>query len=169
MGKTAKTPQNINVVSDLKKENALLKQRLEIFENIIALTPGHVYWKDHNSIYLGCNDEMARVVGLKSRHDIVGKTDHDLPWKEKASVLINNDKEVIRPVAQAHSATGGIAVLFGNLAPEGAVVKKAAVAPEMMTHRGKARVFDSEEEATKAIMNKQITTVMIDMKTSMTM
>jgi dihydroxy-acid dehydratase len=68
----------------------------------------------------------------------------------------NNDKEVIRPIAQPHSPIGGIAVLFGNLAPEGAVVKRAAVAEEMMFHQGKARVFDSEEEATKAIMAKKI-------------
>lgn len=68
----------------------------------------------------------------------------------------NMDKEVIRPVAHAHSPTGGTAILFGNLAPEGAVVKRAAVAPEMMLHQGKARVFDSEEEATKAIMDKKI-------------
>ncbi|NQT32007.1 MAG: dihydroxy-acid dehydratase [Deltaproteobacteria bacterium] len=68
----------------------------------------------------------------------------------------NNDKEVIRPFAQPHSPTGGLAVLFGNLAPEGGVVKRAAVAPEMMAHRGAARVFDSEEEATKAIMSKKI-------------
>jgi dihydroxy-acid dehydratase len=68
----------------------------------------------------------------------------------------NNDKEVIRPFARAHSPIGGIAVLFGNLAPEGAVVKRAAVAEEMMSHQGKARVFDSEEEATKAIMTKKI-------------
>jgi len=68
----------------------------------------------------------------------------------------NHDKEVIRPIAHAHSATGGIAVLFGNLAPEGAVVKRAAVAEEMMFHQGTARVFDSEEEATKAIMHKRI-------------
>jgi dihydroxy-acid dehydratase len=68
----------------------------------------------------------------------------------------NNDKEVIRPFAQAHSPIGGIAVLFGNLAPEGAVVKRAAVAEEMMFHQGTARVFDSEEEATKAIMAKKI-------------
>jgi dihydroxy-acid dehydratase len=70
----------------------------------------------------------------------------------------NRDKEVIHPIAQAHSASGGIAVLFGNLAPEGAVVKRAAVAPEMMFHQGEARVFDSEEEATRAIMNKKIKT-----------
>jgi dihydroxy-acid dehydratase len=68
----------------------------------------------------------------------------------------NNDEEVIHSIARAHSPTGGLAILFGNLAPEGGVVKRAAVAPEMMTHRGKARVFDSEEEATKAIMDKKI-------------
>lgn len=63
------------------------------------------------------------------------------------------DKDVIRPLSNAHSATGGLAILFGSLAPEGAVVKSAAVAPEMMVHRGPARVFDCEEDATKAIMN----------------
>ncbi len=67
------------------------------------------------------------------------------------------DKEVIRPVANAHSAIGGLVMLFGNLAPEGAVVKRAAVAPEMMVHHGPARVFDSEEAATRAIMNGAIT------------
>jgi len=68
----------------------------------------------------------------------------------------NMDEEVIRPMANAHSPSGGIAILSGNLAPEGAVVKRSAVAPEMMAHRGAARVFDSEEEATKAIMDKKI-------------
>lgn len=66
------------------------------------------------------------------------------------------DREVIRSRAKAHSATGGLAILFGNLAPEGAVVKKAAVAPEMMVHRGPARVFDSEEATTQAIINGKI-------------
>jgi len=66
------------------------------------------------------------------------------------------DTDVIRSVDNAHAATGGIAILFGNLAPEGAVVKKSAVAPEMMVHQGPARVFDSEEEATKAILANQI-------------
>lgn len=66
------------------------------------------------------------------------------------------DREVIRPLSSPHSATGGIAILFGNLAPEGAVVKSSAVAPEMLSHRGPARVFDSEEEATAAITGKAI-------------
>jgi len=62
------------------------------------------------------------------------------------------DHNVIRPLKNPYSAEGGLAVLFGNLAPEGAVVKSAAVAPEMLKHRGPARVFNSESEATKAIM-----------------
>ncbi len=66
------------------------------------------------------------------------------------------DSEVIRPRTKAHSPTGGLAILFGNLAPEGSVVKRAAVAPEMMVHRGPARVFDSEEEATQTIMSGNI-------------
>lgn len=66
------------------------------------------------------------------------------------------DGNVIHSISHAYSATGGIAVLFGNLAPDGAVVKRAAVAPEMMVHRGPAKVFDSEEEATNAIMNNSI-------------
>ncbi|MFH0913873.1 MAG: dihydroxy-acid dehydratase [Chloroflexota bacterium] len=68
------------------------------------------------------------------------------------------DSKVIRPFNQPHSPRGGLAVLFGNLAPEGAVVKRSAVAPEMMVHRGPARVFDSEEEATAAIMQGGIKT-----------
>lgn len=66
------------------------------------------------------------------------------------------DKAVIHSVSTAYSNKGGTAILFGNLALEGAVVKRAAVAPEMMVHRGPARVFDSEEEATKAIMGGKI-------------
>jgi len=66
------------------------------------------------------------------------------------------DKAVIRSMTDAHSPRGGITILFGNLAPEGAVVKRAAVAPEMMVHQGPARVFDSEEEATAAIMSGSI-------------
>lgn len=66
------------------------------------------------------------------------------------------DYSVIRPVDDPHSESGGLAILFGNLATEGAVVKKGAVAPEMMQHEGPARVFESEEEAVKAILDKKI-------------
>ncbi len=66
------------------------------------------------------------------------------------------DEDVIRSLENAYASKGGIAVLFGNLAPEGAVVKRSAVADEMMVHSGQARVFDSEDEATSAIKNKEI-------------
>jgi dihydroxy-acid dehydratase len=72
---------------------------------------------------------------------------------EKAHVY---DSDVIRSIGTAYSKKGGLAVLFGNIAQQGAVVKRAAVAPEMMVHRGPARVFDSEEEATRAIINNDI-------------
>jgi dihydroxy-acid dehydratase len=66
------------------------------------------------------------------------------------------NRDVIRSVSKPYSATGGLTILFGNLAPEGAVVKSAAVAPEMLVHKGQARVFDNEEEATKGIMAKKV-------------
>jgi dihydroxy-acid dehydratase len=62
---------------------------------------------------------------------------------------------VIRPLEAPHSASGGLAILFGSLAPGGAVVKQAVVAPQMRQHSGPARVFESEEAATAAIMAKE--------------
>ena len=66
------------------------------------------------------------------------------------------DTKVIRPLSNPHSRSGGLSILFGNLAPEGAIVKSAAVIPEMLKHKGTARVFNSEDEATKAIMTGQV-------------
>lgn len=65
-------------------------------------------------------------------------------------------EDVIRTIDNPHSETGGITILKGNLAPEGAVVKKAAVDKSMMQHRGRARVFNGEEAAVKAILNREI-------------
>lgn len=61
-------------------------------ESIIAYLPGHVYWLDRNNVYLGCNDLQAKSAGLKSRHEIVGKTNYDLPWREHAEIIdaVNN-------------------------------------------------------------------------------
>ena len=70
---------------------------------------------------------------------------------ENLEGVVNRDPEIIRPLETPYSQTGGIAVLKGNLAPDGCVVKQSAVAPEMMVHEGPARVFDSEEEAIAAI------------------
>lgn len=68
----------------------------------------------------------------------------------------NKDPEIIRPIDNPYSETGGIAALFGNLAPDGSVVKRSAVAPEMLVHKGPARVFDSEEYAIAAIWGGKI-------------
>ncbi|MFC1955066.1 dihydroxy-acid dehydratase [Chloroflexota bacterium] len=95
-------------------------------------------------------NEVRDLLKLKAK-TVTGKTVTDNIGKSR--IL---DEEVIRTVANAHSATGGLVMLFGNLAPEGAVVKRAAVAPEMITHKGPARVFESEEAATEAITGGKI-------------
>lgn len=71
---------------------------------------------------------------------------------ENIAGAVNLNPEILRPIENPYSTTGGIAVLFGNLAPSGCVVKRSAVAPEMMRHSGPARVFDGEEESFKAVM-----------------
>ncbi len=80
-----------------------------------------------------------------------GKTTGQITDEAKAA-----DGKVIHTVADPCTAKGGLAILFGNLAPQGAVVKRSAVAPEMMAHTGPARIFESEEEATTAIMEGKI-------------
>jgi dihydroxy-acid dehydratase len=76
--------------------------------------------------------------------------------EENIKFAVNKDTNVIRPIDQPYSLSGGIAVLRGNIAPDGCVVKKSAVAEEMLQHKGPARVFDSEEDAIKAIYAKKI-------------
>jgi len=82
---------------------------------------------------------------------VTGKT-----VKENIAAAVVQDPEVIRPYDNPYHKVGGLAVLFGNLAPNGCVVKQSAVVPDMMTHEGPARVFDSEELATEAILNGKI-------------
>ncbi len=75
---------------------------------------------------------------------------------ENLANVVNRNPKIIRPIDNPYSANGGIAVLKGNLAQDGCVVKQSAVAPEMMHHEGPARVFDSEEEAIAAIYARKI-------------
>ena len=75
---------------------------------------------------------------------------------ENIKDAVNRDPEVIRPLDNPYSKTGGLAVLKGNLAPDGSVVKRSAVVPEMMVHEGPARVFDCEEDAIAAIKGGKI-------------
>jgi dihydroxy-acid dehydratase len=96
--------------------------------------------------------ELIKTKGLDTR--VLTATGSTLAENLKGRTIL--DPEVIRPISRPYHAEGGIAVLFGNLAPEGAVVKQSAVAPEMMKHQGPARVFDSEPAAQKAILGKKI-------------
>ena len=75
---------------------------------------------------------------------------------ENIKGVVNKDPEVIRPIENPYSETGGIAVLKGNLAPDRCVVKRSAVAPEMLKHSGPAKVFNSEEDAIAAIKGGKI-------------
>jgi len=90
--------------------------------------------------------ELSRLLKLKA-NTILGKPIGDIARKGRV-----RNRNVIHRLSQPYAPTGGISILFGNLAPDGSVVKSAAVAPEMLVHQGPARVFDSEEEATAAIM-----------------
>ena len=75
---------------------------------------------------------------------------------ENIAGCVNKNPEVIRPIDNPYSETGGLAVLQGNLAPDGSVVKRSAVVDEMLVHEGPARVFDCEEDASEAILSGKI-------------
>ncbi len=92
--------------------------------------------------------ELSRLLNLNAR-TVLGKPQGEVIGEAKV-----RNREVIHAVSDPYSGTGGISILFGNLAPQGAVVKNAAVAPEMKVHRGPARVFECEEEATEAITKR---------------
>ncbi len=100
----------------------------------------------------GVMSELAKADLIHKRvKTVTGKTVGEN--LKKAKVV---DHEVIRPIDKPYQPEGGIAILWGNLAPEGSVVKSSAVAPEMLHHEGPARVFESEEDAYEAILSKKI-------------
>ena len=76
--------------------------------------------------------------------------------RENISGLTVKDSDVIRPLENAHSPVGGLAVLFGNLAPDGAIIKTGGVDAKMMQHSGPARIYESQEEAMRGILNKEV-------------
>jgi dihydroxy-acid dehydratase len=106
--------------------------------------------------------EAGGVLAVMSELSLKNLIHLDLPTvtgstlRENLQHVAVKDREVIRSIENPYSETGGIAVLTGSLAPDGAVVKRSAVAPEMMTHKGPARVFDTEESAIGAIYKGQI-------------
>ncbi len=118
--------------------------------NLCHLAPaGHTYMEDLNEaggVYAVLNELNKKGLISTDCMTCTGKT-----VGENIRGCVNRDPEIIRPIDDPYSETGGIAVLKGNLAPDRCVVKRSAVAPEMLVHRGPARVFDSEEEAIKVI------------------
>ena len=135
---------------------------LDIANSISAKTPnlchlapaGHTYMEDLNEaggVYAVMNELSKKDLLNLDCITVTGKT-----VGENIASCPNLDEEVIRPIDNPYSETGGIAVLRGNLAPDGSVVKRSAVLPEMLVHEGPARVFDCEEDAQKAINEGKI-------------
>lgn len=136
-----------------------IKLTLDIFDQLSRRTPhlcnmipgGNHYMEDLDRAG-GIPAVLHRLKDmLKSSLTISG--DDILEIAKRAEVL---DEEVVRPLDRAYHNEGGIAILKGNLAPDGAVVKQTAVHERMLRHEGIAKVFDSEEDAMKAILNGQI-------------
>ena len=135
---------------------------LDIANSISAKTPnlchlapaGHTYMEDLNEaggVYAVMNELSKKDLLNLDCMTVTGKT-----VGENIASCPNLDPEVIRTIDNPYSETGGIAVLRGNLAPDGSVVKRSAVLPEMLVHEGPARVFDCEEDAQKAINEGKI-------------
>ena len=118
--------------------------------NLCHLAPaGHTYMEDLNEA-----GGVYAVLGELAKKNLINTDCLTCTGKtvgENIAGCINKNPEIIRPIDNPYSETGGIAVLKGNLAPDRCVVKRSAVAPEMLVHRGPARVFESEEEAIKVI------------------
>ena len=123
--------------------------------NLCHLAPaGHTYIEELNEaggVYAVMNELNKKNLLYTDLITVTGKT-----VAENIRGCVNKNPEVIRPIENPYSQTGGIAVLKGNLAPDSGVVKRSAVAPEMMVHEGPARVFDCEEDAIAAIKGGKI-------------
>jgi dihydroxy-acid dehydratase len=128
---------------------SLINEISDSVPHICKLSPASDYHIQDLDLAGGIPAIMHELSGLLklNANTILGRPLGDIAKEARVK-----NKEVIRPLSQPHAPTGGISILFGNLAPDGSVVKSAAVASEMLVHRGPARVFNSEEEATTAIM-----------------
>ncbi|MDY3249755.1 MAG: dihydroxy-acid dehydratase [Candidatus Choladocola sp.] len=123
--------------------------------NLCHLAPaGPTYMEDLNEaggVYAVMNELTKKNLLNLDCMTVTGKT-----VGENIKTCVNKNPEVIRPVENPYSETGGLAILKGNLAPDSGVVKRSAVVPEMMVHEGPARVFDCEEDAIAAILGGKI-------------
>lgn len=140
-----------NIPLDLKDINTISERT----PNLCHLAPAGEH---HIQDFMAAGGVQALLAELLENNAIDGSpmTATGKTVAENVAGLKILDAQVVRPYNAPYSKTGGIAILFGNLAPEGGVVKRSAVAPEMQQHTGPARVFDSEEQAIEAIYAQKI-------------
>jgi dihydroxy-acid dehydratase len=135
---------------------------LEGFNEVSARTPHLVKLSPAGSWYMEDLHRAGGVMAVLNRLAEAGLIDGSVPTISGADLAaqvagsVPADDEIIRPLDRPYGPTGGLAVLFGNLAPNGAVVKEAAVLPQMLRHRGPAQVFDGEVPAVEAIASDRI-------------
>lgn len=135
---------------------------LEIANEISAKTPNLCHLAPAGPTYIEDLHEAGGIYAVMNEISKLGLLELDCITVTGKTVgenirgCVNKNPEVIRPVENPYSSTGGIAILKGNLAPDSAVVKRSAVAPEMLKHEGPARVFDCEEDAIEAIKGGKI-------------
>ncbi len=139
------------VTIDLDHANAISAQT----PNLCHLAPaGDTFMEDLDRA--GGVSAVMKELTKKNLLDTSVLTCTGKTMAENLEKVVNRDTSIIRPLENPYSQSGGIAVLKGNLAKDGCVVKQSAVAPEMMKHQGPARVFDSEEDAIAAIYARKI-------------
>ena len=139
-----------------------LKLDLKLFNEISEKTPNLCHLAPAGEHFMEELNEAGGVPAMMKELADIGLLDTSLltvtgqTVGENIQNAVNRDPEVIRPVEQAYSKTGGLAFLFGNIAKNGCVVKRSAVAPEMRVHSCRAKVFNGEEAAVKAIYGGEI-------------
>lgn len=140
--------------------DASIKLCLDVFDRLSRRTPHICNLRPSGEHHML---DLERAGGVPALMKRLGKLIRGSPLTVTGRRVRDNlkfmkfyDSKIIRPLTKPYHLEGGIAILYGNLAPKGAVVKYAGVSPRMLRHRGAARVFDREEDATKAILNKRI-------------
>lgn len=136
---------NLNMINEISAQ----------VPHICSLSPGGIHHMEDLDLAGGISAVIKEIAKTGLINDqsitVTGRT-----VGENIKDQYIRDKNVIRPIDDPYHKEGGLAILFGNLAPEGCVVKQSAVLDEMLCHEGPARVFESEEAATDAIMNNRI-------------
>lgn len=133
--------ENINAISDA-------------VPHIVKLNPAGKHFLADLNAAGGLSAVMKRLDGMGLAEGDAVTVEGS--WKERIAAAAVLDSDVIRDRENAYSQTGGLAILYGNLAPDGAVVKKAAVLPEMLVHDGPAKCFDSEEDCCRGLYAGEI-------------